>query len=221
MYSEAEMDAMKADIEQFVNEGVDGIVVGCLNPDGTVDLKCTSELARIARKGEMRNSEEDGSIRACGVSVTFHRAFDVARDPYEALEALSSLRESPGRVDRILTSGQCQSCISGKELIFDLARKERELRQPRGISIMPGAGITSDNILQLLKKEKSGGEKEEEEGQGGYLLIEFHASAKTLRQKSQFFSDKRSGLGLDQRDFEYFVTSFQEVRRLSEKLQFG
>ena len=67
-YSEAEFEAMKLDIALCKQAGADGVVIGILHPDGTVDRERTAELIALARP----------------LSVTFHRAFDMTRDPYAA-----------------------------------------------------------------------------------------------------------------------------------------
>ena len=69
-YSEIEFEVMKYDIEQAKQLGANGVVIGLLKEDGSVDMERTGALVELARP----------------LSVTFHRAFDMSRDPYEALE---------------------------------------------------------------------------------------------------------------------------------------
>jgi len=123
-YSPAEFEVMKLDVEVAKRAGADGIVIGILTEDGSVDRARTAELVQLARP----------------MTVTFHRAFDVLRDPYEAMEALIDLG-----VDRILTSGQESSVLEGIDLIADLVRKA-----DGRIIIMPGAGITERNIQRIV-----------------------------------------------------------------------
>ena len=85
LYSDAEFEVMLEDIRVSRDLGADGVVVGCLAADGRVDRDGAARLLAAARP----------------LAVTFHRAFDMARDPCEALEDLVALG-----VDRILTSGQ-------------------------------------------------------------------------------------------------------------------
>jgi copper homeostasis protein len=101
-YSDVEFETMKLEIELCKRIGVDGVVIGLLNPDGTVDVERMRTLIELARP----------------LSVTCHRAFDVSRDPFEALETLIGLG-----VDRILTSGQEPSPLEGLELIAELVRR--------------------------------------------------------------------------------------------------
>lgn len=102
LYSEAEFATMCEDVKALREMGVAGVVVGCLNPDGTVDEARMSELVRLAE----------------GMNVTCHRAFDMTRDPFEALEAL--IRCGVGRV---LTSGQRDTAIEGVALLGELVRR--------------------------------------------------------------------------------------------------
>jgi copper homeostasis protein len=123
-YSDLEFEAMQRDIELAKGAGANGVVIGILNPDGTVDVERTGALVELARP----------------LSVTFHRAFDVSRDPYEALEALIGLG-----IDRVLTSGQEPSVLEGLDRIVDLVRAAGER-----IVIMPGGGITERNIEKIV-----------------------------------------------------------------------
>ena len=123
-YSATEFDVMKHDIEHAKQLGADGVVIGILNPDGTVDRERTRALIELARP----------------MSVTFHRAFDMARDPLTTLETLIDLG-----VDRLLTSGQEETVWEGIDLIATL------VKQANGrIIIMPGGGITERNVARII-----------------------------------------------------------------------
>ena len=122
-YSDIEYEIMKEEVRIFRENGADSIVFGILNPDGTVDKSRTAELISIARP----------------LPVTFHRAFDMTRDPFEALETLVSLG-----VDRILTSGQEASVVEGLDLLSELIRRAGDR-----IIIMPGCGITERNFRKV------------------------------------------------------------------------
>jgi copper homeostasis protein len=125
-FSETEYQIMKLDIEAAKAAGADGVVIGILRADGSVDEERTRELIRLARP----------------MSVTFHRAFDMSRDPYEALETLIGIG-----VDRILTSGQESSVLEGLDLISDLVRKAGDR-----IIVMPGGGITERNFEKIASQ---------------------------------------------------------------------
>ena len=123
LYSDLEIERMAADIAACRELGVDGVVFGCLNADGTVDVEKNRYLMECAK----------------GMSVTCHRAFDRAADPEQALETIISLG-----FDRILTSGQQPKAIQGAELLARLNS------QAAGrIILMAGSGVTEQNIRQL------------------------------------------------------------------------
>jgi copper homeostasis protein len=124
LYDEDEFAIMRTDIETAKEEGADGVVIGLLTADGEVDVARTRELIARARP----------------LSVTFHRAFDMTRDPFAALETLIGLG-----VDRILTSGQEPSVLEGLPLIAELIRRAGDR-----IIIMPGAGITPRNAERII-----------------------------------------------------------------------
>jgi copper homeostasis protein len=124
-YSDVEFEVMKLDVELAKRLGADGVVFGVLNEDGSVDTERTGALVELARP----------------ISVTFHRAFDMTRDPYEALEALIDLG-----IDRVLTSGQENSALEGLDLITDLVQKAGDQ-----IIVMPGAGITERNVKKIVE----------------------------------------------------------------------
>ncbi|RKO83838.1 copper homeostasis protein CutC, partial [Blyttiomyces helicus] len=83
VYSDLEFGIMKEDIKQAKALGADGIVLGLLNPDGSVDISRTKELVDLAQP----------------MQVTFHRAFDMTKDPFQALEDIISIKG----IQRILT----------------------------------------------------------------------------------------------------------------------
>ncbi|MDL2291808.1 copper homeostasis protein CutC, partial [Bacteroides sp. OttesenSCG-928-F21] len=123
VYSELEAQIMERDIELARKAGVDGVVFGCLTPEGEIDIPLCSRL--------MKASE--------GVSVTFHRAFDECSDPLKALEEIIALG-----CDRILTSGQEEVAQRGTALIKELVE-----RSTGRIIILPGSGINETNIRQI------------------------------------------------------------------------
>lgn len=127
VYDSQEITVMLSDIEMCARAGVNGVVIGALKTDGSVDTEATGRLAEAAHRR--------------GLSVTFHRAFDQTRNPLEALEQIIALG-----CDRILTSGQAKDAESGIPLLAQLHR------QARGrISIMAGAGVNPDNAAHILE----------------------------------------------------------------------
>ena len=126
LYSEIEFELMKADIQICKNLGCDGVVIGMLNSDGTVDKQRCKQLVDIAQP----------------MGVSFHRAFDRTKDPFKALEDIISIG-----CERILTSGQKSVATDGVALLNEL------VKQANGrIIIMPGSGVRSDNVETLVKK---------------------------------------------------------------------
>ncbi|MEQ8475726.1 copper homeostasis protein CutC [Fulvivirga sp.] len=123
VYSDLEFEIIKEDIRICKELGVEGIVSGVLNADGTVDKARTKILVELSRP----------------LPFTFHRAFDVAAEPFQALEDIIDC----GAV-RILTSGQKNSAIEGIELL-----KEIQEKAAGRIIIMPGGGINESNISKL------------------------------------------------------------------------
>ena len=123
-YSDFEFVVMKSDVQVAKQLGANGVVVGILDENGAVDKGRTRELITLARP----------------MSVTFHRAFDMTRDPYKALEDLIALG-----IDRVLTSGQENSVLEGLDLITDLVQRAGDR-----IIVMPGGGITERNIKKII-----------------------------------------------------------------------
>ena len=126
LYSDFELEIMKADIKAARAAGADGVVFGMLEADGTINVEQTRQLVELARP----------------MTTTFHRAFDMCIDPFVALEELVSLG-----VDRILTSGQRPSAIEGAELLEKLVEAAGDR-----IIVMPGVGIDTTNIGGLIAR---------------------------------------------------------------------
>ena len=140
VYSETELAVMEADISMAKSAGADGIVLGILQTDGTIDETQTRHLIDLARP----------------LPVTFHRAFDMTRDSLEALEAIIRT----GAV-RILTSGQNQTAEAGLSVLKQLT----EAAKGR-IELMAGAGVNAQNATLFIDAgvdalHLSGGTKED------------------------------------------------------------
>lgn len=180
LYSALEQQVMLRDIETAVGIGVDGIVVGCLTSQGGVDM----ELMRRVM------------VAAGGLPVTFHRAFDMCRDPYEALEDIVSLG-----CKRILTSGQHLSAEAGIAVLRQLV----ELAGQR-IIIMPGCGVNTANIRKIAIETGA---------------REFHLSARKSRESSMVFRNPVVSMGGIVKIDEYRqdVTAASLVREAVEALK--
>ena len=124
-YTELEFEIMRRDIEVAKQLGVAGVVLGLLEPDGTVDRDRTARLVDDAYP----------------LPLTFHRAFDVTRDPLEALDVLMGLG-----VHRLLTSGQRDRAVGSLPLLRTLVERAGER-----LVVMVGGGITPDNAGEIAR----------------------------------------------------------------------
>jgi copper homeostasis protein len=145
-YSNYEFHIMKRDLLQCQKLSVDGLVFGILNENGTIDKKRCKELIDKARP----------------LKVTCHRAFDMTRDPFEALEDCINVG-----FDRILTSGQQLKALDGIKLIGDLNKAAKGR-----IAIMAGSGVDESTVAEIVKSTK---------------VREVHFSAKSFRDSIMQF----------------------------------
>ncbi len=126
IYSPDEVACMVKDIKHARMAGAGGIVIGALLPDGNIDSESTKRLVDEAE----------------GLSITFHRAFDVCTNPEKALEQIISLG-----CHRLLTSGQAPTAEQGIPMLKHL------VEQAAGrIIIMPGAGVNAENAHRILSQ---------------------------------------------------------------------
>jgi copper homeostasis protein len=126
LYTAAEFEAMKDDIKAAQDIGCEGVVIGMLNEDGSVDVERCQELVELAN----------------GLEVTFHRAFDRVNDALKSLEQIIVIG-----CKRILSSGLKPTTIEGIPILKTL------VSQADGrIKIMPGSGVRSENIIQLAEE---------------------------------------------------------------------
>lgn len=124
-YSDTAFRTMLSDGEQLLATGADGLVFGCLTPEGEIDEPRVRALVAL-----------------CGSRpAVFHRAIDVVPDWRRALEVLIRCG-----VTRVLTSGQANSAILGAQTIAQMVHFSQG-----AIEILPGAGVTPDNVLELLE----------------------------------------------------------------------
>ncbi|MGH9333262.1 MAG: copper homeostasis protein CutC [Vicinamibacteria bacterium] len=129
LYSESEHEVMLRDVDSAKELGADGVVIGALTAGGEIDLSRTRELVDRARP----------------LSVTFQRAFDMSRDPLEALERLVELG-----IDRVLTSGQEESAMAGLDLLRELVARAR-----KRIVVMPCGNIHESNGEKIARETKA------------------------------------------------------------------
>ena len=150
LYSDLEFEIMKRDIQHCGHRGCDGVVFGILNNDGSIDKKRNKELLDIAWK--------------YGMNVTFHRAFDRCKDLFSSLKDIIELG-----FNHILTSGGEKTAHEGKDILKKLIEQA-----DNKVIIMPGGGITEDNINELAKYTG---------------LREFHGSFRSpVQSRMEYFS---------------------------------
>ncbi|MCW5909517.1 MAG: copper homeostasis protein CutC [Cyclobacteriaceae bacterium] len=174
-YSSYEFHCMKRDIDQCQRLSVDGVVFGILNPDGTLDKKRCRELIDRARP----------------LKVTCHRAFDMTRDPFEALEDCIEVG-----FDRILTAGQQATAAKGADLVAQLIQKANGR-----IAIMPGSGVNENTVQEIVRKT---GAKE------------IHFSATSFRDSvMQYRNPAIAGMGSEEgSEFKYRTVDPDRVKNI-------
>jgi copper homeostasis protein len=175
LYSNLEFEIMKRDIEVCKKMGVDGVVFGVLDENGNIDKVRTKELIKAARP----------------MNVTFHRAFDMSNDPFQALSVLMDMG-----VERLLTSGQQEKALDGISLIEKLVTLAGDK-----IIIMPGSGITSRNIKEIILAT---GAKE------------YHMTGKKGMKSRMTFKNTQISMGGDSEVPEYLIsiTDADEISRV-------
>ncbi len=178
LYSDDEFELLRRQVRRFAALGADGVVIGVLRPDGTLDEARMAELIALAG----------------GCGVTLHRAFDVCRDPFEALEAAGRLG-----VDTILTSGQQAACAQGAGLLRELVGRSGGRPQ-----ILVGAGVSADVIRTLQPATGANA---------------FHLSAKRTEDSRMAFRREGVPMGLPGiSEFEVWRCDEDAVRRARQAL---
>lgn len=180
LYSPIEVKTMLKDIDVAKQLGADGVVFGCLTADGEIDLPVMREL--------MKASE--------GLSVTFHRAFDVCRDAKKALEQIIDLG-----CNRILTSGQQPTAELGIPLLKDLQQ------QAAGrIILLAGCGVNEKNISRIAQETG---------------IQEFHFSARESIKSNMSYKNEAVSMGgtvhID--EYERNVTTAQRVKNTIQAVE--
>lgn len=179
LYADDEVRQMEEDIRQCLHEGVDGVVVGALRADGSIDERAVARWVRAAE----------------GMSVTFHRAFDVAANPADSLQRIIDLG-----CQRLLTSGQAATALQGCTAIAELCRQS----QGR-IIIMPGCGVNAGNAAEILRAT------------GAH---EIHASARSLCKSGMVYRHAGVSMGNTADDaFDRYETNAGEVASIVQQIQ--
>lgn len=174
LYSPVELSTMVKDIEAARQLRADGVVFGCLTADGEIDLDAMQTLMKAAE----------------GLSVTFHRAFDVCRQPQQALEQLIALG-----CERILTSGQQATAEQGIPLL-----KELHQQAAGRIILLAGCGVNEGNIARIASETG---------------IREFHFSARECVKSGMRYKNEAVSMGGTVRidEYERNVTTAERVRK--------
>lgn len=125
LYSDYEANVICREIEMFKKAGAEGVVIGSLKEDGTLN---TEHMKRFMEAAQ-------------GMSVTLHRAFDMSADPIATLKQAKELG-----VNTILTSGQAKSSLEGMDLYEKLLQEAND-----DITILAGGGINASTIEKLMQ----------------------------------------------------------------------
>ena len=173
LYTEDEFQIMINDIKICKQFNCDGVVIGLLRADGSINIERTKKLVDLAYPME----------------VTFHRAFDRSKDPFESLEQLIAIG-----CTRILTSGQQPTAMEGIKLIAALIKTADER-----IIIMPGSGVRKENIMNLADQTSA---------------VEFHSSLRTKVESKMEF--RHPAFVTD--SYQHYSVKAEEVRELRREL---
>lgn len=178
MYNDIEYQAMQADVRYCIEAGCDGIVIGILKADGTIDKERNLELIRMAKQ--------------FGLGVTFHRAFDMCDDYFQALEDIIELG-----CERVLTSGGKTTAMEGSAMLAHLVQKAAGR-----INIMAGAGVNEHNITDLIHFTG---------------VQEVHSSARSIIASKMKFRKNHIAMGDTMRDeYNYDQTDVERVKKLAK-----
>ena len=198
-YTEYEFDIIRSEVRRFRELGAQGVVIGMLRPDGSLDME---HLAQLMEEAKGMSVTLHRAFDVClhwipahvKSPVTLHRAFDVCRDPMEALEQVISLG-----FNTILTSGQKNNCVDGSPLLAELVEKSAGR-----IHIMAGAGVNADVIAPIY--EKTG-------------ITDYHMTGKVLLDSEMKYRKEGVSMGLPSlSEYEIFRTSEAEVKKAREVL---
>lgn len=179
LYDAHEARCMEHDIRLCRTLGADGVVIGALTAEGDVDVALCRRLVQAAE----------------GMSITFHRAFDMCREPYRALEEIIGLG-----CHRLLTSGQAATALEGADII-----KQLKTRVAGRLILMPGCGVSSTNAAEILRATGT---------------TEIHASAR--RNVGSGMQFRHEGVSMGNKDTDEYArkeTCAEEVHAIAEAIK--
>lgn len=170
-YSADELNVIRKDIIFCKKTGCDGVVIGVLNENGTINMVVMQELIALARP----------------MKVTFHRAFDVCNEPFEALNELIELG-----VDRVLTSGQQPTAMEGIGLLEELV-----IRSNQRIIILAGSGVNLQNVEALHHI--------------GIQEVHFSAKEALCRPAKQM----NNSVKLEEKPYDYWESNQEMIKKMT------
>ncbi len=175
-YTVAEVEVMLRDIETCVALGCDGVVIGALDVEGDIDVSmCFTLIAAAAPLG-----------------VTFHRAFDAARDQVRALHTIIELG-----CERVLTSGGEAAALTGAQRIAGFVEQAGSR-----LAVMAGAGIDASNVQEVVERSH---------------VREVHASARGMHMSPSCHRNDR----LPELSADWWETDASVVRAMADALLIG
>ncbi|MGO5053433.1 copper homeostasis protein CutC [Lachnospiraceae bacterium LCP25S3_G4] len=177
-YTSYEFDMIYEEIKMFKELGAEGVVLGILKPDGTLNMEQMQLLMEASR----------------GMKVTLHRAFDVSKDPLRTLKEAMELG-----IDTILTSGQKNTCMEGKELLKILVEKSQDR-----IEIMVGSGVDAAVIreIQIYTRARA-----------------YHMSGKVAVESAMSYCKEGVNMGMPMlNEFEIWRTQEEKIKKAKEVL---
>lgn len=178
-YSDYEFRIIRGEVRAFRKLGADGVVIGILQPDGNLNMEKMGILM-----------EEAGDM-----SVTLHRAFDVSAHPFKTLEQAVDLG-----IDTILTSGQKNSCLEGKECLKELVQKSAGR-----IDIMAGGGTCAAVIEELYPYTG---------------VTSWHMSGKRVLDSAMTYRKAEVHMGLDSiSEYDIWQTDGEKIRKAKGALE--
>ncbi|TWV09829.1 copper homeostasis protein CutC [Bacteroidaceae bacterium HV4-6-C5C] len=180
LYSPLEQEIMLHDIETVRSLGGDGIVIGCLTSEGDIDLCFLKKMVEAAQE----------------LNITFHRAFDMCRNPQEALEEIAK-----AGCQRILTSGQANTAEQGIPMLKELVAQAGER-----IIIMPGCGINAQNIRKIASETNA---------------REFHLSGRSATPSNMRYRNTNVTMGgvVKVEEYSRDITDINKVKEAIKQLQ--
>lgn len=179
LYTADELSCMAQDVEMARELGAHGVVIGALTEGGEVDIEACKIILQNA--GDM--------------NITFHRAFDLCRNPYKAIDDIIELG-----CNRILTSGQSKSAEDGMEILTNL-----QAYAGNRLTILAGGGITPINAAKIISNTG---------------IRELHASARQIQHSHMTFRKEGISMGTPGADeYARMTTSPGIVRQIVESIK--